>query len=78
MNQINHYFSILVKQVFKEADLDGNGLLDRAELYEASTKNQALRQLLEESIKNVKKVDKIIENDLEEPFHCWIPISANL
>ena len=78
MNQKNHYFSILVKQVFKEADLDGNGLLDRAELYEASTKNQALRQLLEESIKNVKKVDKIIENDLEEPFHCWIPISANL
>lgn len=19
----------------------------------------------------------MIENDLEEPFHCWIPVSAN-
>ena len=40
--------------------------------------NALLRGLLEESIRNVKRVDQLIENDLEEPFHCWVPISANL
>jgi predicted RNA-binding protein associated with RNAse of E/G family len=67
-----------VRQIFRDADQDGNGLLDRDELYEAATKNQMLRNLLEDSINNVQKVDKIIENDLEEPFHTWIPVSANL
>lgn len=37
-----------------------------------------LRGLLEESIRNVKRVDQMIENDLEEPFHAWVPISSNL
>ena len=32
---------------------------------------------MEESIRNVKMIDEIIENDLEEPFHCWVPVSAN-
>jgi len=29
-------------------------------------------------MKAVKKVDKIIENDLEEPFQSWVPISGNI
>jgi hypothetical protein len=52
--------------------------LDRDELYTAITKNVTLRGLLEESIRSVKRVDQLIENDLEEPFHSWVPISANL
>lgn len=67
-----------VREIFKSSDVNGDGLLDREELYEAASKNNVLRNLLEESVKNVKKVDKLIENDLEEPFHCWIPVSANL
>lgn len=67
-----------VREIFKSNDANGDGLLDREELYEAASKNNVLRNLLEESVKNVKKVDKLIENDLEEPFHCWIPVSANL
>ena len=58
--------------------MNGDGMLSREELYQAASKNNVLRNLLEESVKNVKKVDKLIENDLEEPFHCWIPVSANL
>ena len=46
-----------VKQIFKENDLDGDGNLDRDELYTAITKNMTLRGLLEESIRSVKRVD---------------------
>ena len=69
---------IKVRDIFKSNDVNGDGLLDREELYAAASKSNALRNLLEESVKSVKKVDKLIENDLEEPFHCWIPVSANL
>jgi hypothetical protein len=44
----------------------------------AAVKSKALRAILEESMKAVKRVDKIIENDLEEPFQAWMPISGSL
>merc|ERR1712150_78885 len=37
-----------------------------------------LKNLLEESIKSIRKVDKIIENDLEEHFQTWIPLTNNI
>ena len=46
-----------IGQIFKENDLDGDGNLDRDELYTAITKNMTLRGLLEESIRSVKRVD---------------------
>lgn len=36
------------------------------------------KNTLEESIKNIRKVDKMIENDLEEHFQTWIPMSNNM
>ena len=68
----------IIKEIFKECDLNGDGLLDKEELLKAASNNAFLLQLLDESIQNVKKVDQLIENDLEEPFHSWVPISANL
>jgi Ca2+-binding EF-hand superfamily protein len=47
----------IVRQIFKENDIDGDGNLDREELYNAVTRNSTLRGLLEESIRNVKRVD---------------------
>lgn len=67
-----------VKEIFIFADKNGDGELDRDELFGAAKVNSTLKNLLEESIKSVKKVDKIIENDLEEHFHTWIPMSSNL
>jgi len=32
---------------------------------------------LEETIANVRRIDNIIDNDLEEPFHQFVPVSAN-
>lgn len=67
----------IVAQIFRECDTNGDGVLDKEELLEASKNNITLRQLLEESIRNVKDIDQMIENDLEEPFHLWVPVSAN-
>ena len=67
-----------MKDIFKLADKNGDGVLDKEELYDIASKNTVLRSLIEESVKNVKKIDKIIQNDLEEPFKTWVPISANL
>jgi hypothetical protein len=33
--------------------------------------------LLEESIRNVKSIDRLIENDLQEPFNAYVPASTN-
>jgi hypothetical protein len=41
-------------------------------------RNAILNQLIRGSINNVKKVDKIIEDDLVQPYSFWIPVSKNL
>ena len=53
----------------REFDSNGDGELDKEEVLKAAQHNTTLRQLLEETIANVKRIDDIIENDLEEPFH---------
>ena len=53
----------------REFDINGDGELDKDEVLKAAQNNTTLRQLLEETIANVKRIDDIIENDLEEPFH---------
>lgn len=52
--------------------------MDKDDLYKATSTDTLLVNLLEESVRNVRRVDELIENDLEEPLHCWAPISANL
>ena len=67
----------IIKRIFDECDTNGDGVLDKLEVLEASKYNIPLRSLLEESIRNVKTIDKIIENDLQEPFNCYVPIASN-
>jgi hypothetical protein len=44
----------------------------------ASRDHMGFRNLLDESIKNIKKVDKLVENDLEENFNSWIPLANDI
>ena len=44
---------------------------------DAAKNNIVLRQIMEETFSNVKRIDEIIDNDLEEPFHQFVPVSAN-
>lgn len=58
--------------------IDRNGCFPKSEFLRASGRHSKFRNLVEESIKNIEKVDKIIENDLEEHFQTWIPMANNM
>lgn len=44
----------IIKRIFNECDKNGDGVLDKKEILEASKYCIPLRSLLEESIRNVK------------------------
>ena len=54
------------------------GYLEKNKMYWAALNSKEIRMILEESMRAVKKVDRIIENDLEEPYQTWIPISGTM
>jgi Ca2+-binding EF-hand superfamily protein len=64
--------------IFSEVDKMQMGYIEKEKVYWAAIHNKELRRILEESIRAVKKVDRIIENDLEEPYQTWIPISGTM
>jgi len=58
-----------VKDLFREIDIDGDGEITREEFFLAARKNENVRNLVEQNVKNLQNVDKWIDNDLERPFH---------
>ena len=54
------------------------GKVDKKEALNLALKSEELKMLMEDNIRSVRRVDKIIDNDLEEPFHNLIPISGAL
>jgi hypothetical protein len=51
-----------------ELDQDRDRFFSKKEFLKEAENNYAFMHLIEESIKNVRKVDKVIEHDLEEHF----------
>ncbi len=72
------YRRILVAAMFNDLDKHRTGHVNKETILKVALKNKDLRMIVEESIRAVKKVDRIIENDLEEPYQTWIPISGNM
>lgn len=68
----------IVNMIFDEADKMKVGYLEKNKMYWAALNSKEIRMILEESMRAVKKVDRIIENDLEEPYQTWIPISGTM
>ncbi|CAD8187938.1 unnamed protein product [Paramecium octaurelia] len=66
-----------IKEMIKNCDSNGDGELDKQEILAAASNNAVLRRLLEQTISNVKRIDTIIQNDLEEPFHQFVPATAH-
>jgi len=54
------------------------GRMDKKELFSVTLRNSELRNLLEECMRTVRTVDRIIDNDLEEPFHSIMPSAGNM
>lgn len=71
-------FLVIVNTIFLQADVDRNGTLDKKELLDCAMTNQQLKNIIEESIRSIRRVDKMIENDLEDPYNGWSPMSGGM
>lgn len=69
---------ILVNEIKFTLDVDMEGYFSKYEFLKAAENSYSFINLVEESIKNVRKVDKMIEHDLEEHFQTWIPMTNNM
>ena len=67
-----------VREIFQRALLDGRGCLGKKAFVEEYFRHAGLFTSVKENLKAIKSVDKRIENDLEEHFQIWIPISSNI
>lgn len=67
-----------MQQSVVKVEIDKEGKMDKKKLLKEMRDNGNLKTLLDQSIKTIQKVDKIIENDLEEHFQTWIPMSNNM
>jgi len=47
----------IVREIFHDCDLNKDGVLDKEELLKATSTNTLLLALLNESVKNIKRVD---------------------
>ena len=68
----------LVRKLFLEADKNQVGKLEKDVLYKYAVKNSQLQMVVEENIRSIRRIDKLIENDLQEPFQVWAPASSGL
>jgi hypothetical protein len=57
---------LVIDAIFKEADLDGDGMLNKEEIEIACKNSSALKQIINTSVTQVKGYDKIVTEDLEE------------
>ena len=56
----------VIDQIFSEADLDGDGMLNKEEIEIACKNSSVLKQIINRSVTQVKGYDKIVTEDLEE------------
>ena len=58
----------LMNEIIFNLDVDIEGYFSKHEFLKQAQESYSFLNLVEESIKNVRKVDKMIEHDLEEHF----------
>jgi len=60
-------FQQIMRQICRKLDVDANGLVEKNLIYNTMIMTLPLKALLDSSISSVKRVDQLIDNDLEEP-----------
>ena len=60
-----------------EQPVDRDGYFSKKIFLENFQHNLNVKNLLMDCVSSIKKVDKMIENDLEEHFQTWIPTTNN-
>jgi hypothetical protein len=57
---------------------DDQGQIDNELLFEGCVGSILLMSTLQENVRMIQRVDQLIENDLEEHFQLWVPMSSNV
>jgi hypothetical protein len=55
-----------------------NGYFSKHDFLDRAKKHIQLRNMLDECIKNIRKVDKFVECGLDENFNTWIPLNNDM
>lgn len=72
--RLRHY----LLEIIENLRCNPAGYFSKQEFLQESREHAAFNNLIDESIKKIKKVDKLVENDLEEKFNTWIPLANNM
>lgn len=67
-----------IREIFQRSQLNQRGCMDKKAFVSEYFRHAGLFTSVKENLKAIKSVDKRIENDLEEHFQVWIPISSNI
>lgn len=73
-DRLRHY----LQEIVENLRCNSSGYFNKHEFQRESREHAAFYNLIDESIKKIRKVDKLVENDLEEKFNTWIPLANNM
>ena len=57
---------------------DNQAQIDNETFAEGCLQHMILMATIQENVRQIQIVDKMIENDLEEHFQVWVPMSSNM
>lgn len=57
---------------------DDYGRIQKETFADALLGHVILMATIQENVRQIQRVDKMIENDLEEHFQVWVPMSSNI
>lgn len=67
-----------IKEVCARVQKDARGFFSTFHFEQSCANHIPLINFIQESMAAIKRVDKMIENDLEEHFQVWVPMSSNM
>lgn len=77
-NDARERLKFFILDIVDQIKTNPRGYFNKNHFLQASVDHIQFRNLLDESIKNIRKVDKLVENDLDEHFNSWIPMANDM
>ena len=69
---------VYIREIY-DSSISSNGTyMRKSEFIDKFYSNINYINIIQENVNAIKRVDKRIENDLEEHFQVWIPMSSNV
>ena len=77
-NEARERLKFFILEIVDHIKTNSRGYFNKNHFLLASRVHIQFRNLFDESINNIIKVDKLVENDLEENFNSWIPMANDM